>query len=628
MKKFFKKLYLVLIFIFLYAPIGTLVVLSFNESKSRAKWGGFSFKWYQKLFESEQIMQALYTTLIIAFLSALIATIIGTIAAIGINSMRKTPKSIVLGLNNIPLLNADIVTGISLMLCFLAFGISLGFKTVLIAHITFNIPYVILSVMPKLRQTQNGVYEAALDLGATPVYAFFKVIFPDILPGVLSGFLLAFTMSLDDFIITHFTKGVGINTLSTLIYSEVRRGVKPTMYALSTLLFFTVLVLLLIINKPENIEKAAAKKAARAARRAKAAEKAPNWFQKRKWLFAPALILVVFCLILFSGRNKESNVVRVYNWGDYIDEEVISMFEEETGIKVVYDLFETNEEMYPVIEAGGTAYDVICPSDYMIAKMIENNLLQEINFDNIPNIKYIDEQQMKSSRFFDPENKYSIPYTYGTLGILYNKNLVDDPVDSWNILWDEKYAGNVLMYSSIRDLFVPALALNGSSINTTNEEELARAKELLIAQKPMVQGYIMDQIKDKMINGEAALAMAYSGEYLTIQESNEDIEFVVPKEGSNCFIDSWVIPANAENKENAEAWLNFLCRPDIAKMNFEYITYSTPNTGAVELIDEDLKSLPAVFPSKETLERCEVFQYLGEDADTLYNNLWKEIKGK
>ena len=617
MKKFFKNIYLTIIFIFLYAPIGTLIVLSFNESKSRVKWGGFSLKWYQALFQSERIMQALYTTLLIAFLSALIATIIGTIASIGINSMRKTPKSIVLGLNNIPLLNADIVTGISLMLCFLAFGISLGFKTVLIAHITFNIPYVILSVMPKLRQTENGVYEAALDLGAAPLYAFFKVIFPDILPGVLSGFLLSFTMSLDDFIITHFTKGVGINTLSTLIYSEVRRGIKPTMYALSSLLFIAILILLLVANRPEKED--SVKKIKQ--------EKKSLWLaEHKKLVFVPAFVLITAFVILVSSKTMGNKVVKVYNWGDYIDERVISMFEEETGIEVIYDVFETNEEMYPVIEAGGTVYDAICPSDYMISKMAQKGMLQEINFDNVPNIKYISEQQIKSSQYFDPENKYSVPYTYGTLGILYNKALIDKP-DSWNILWDEAYAGEILMYNSVRDLFVPALALNGCSINTTDAKELAKAQTMLIEQKPLVQAYIMDQIKDKMINNEAMLALAYSGEYLAIQEENEDIDFVVPKEGSNCFIDSWVIPANAENKENAEAWINFLCRPDIAKMNFEYITYSTPNTGAVEQLDDSLKSLDAVFPSAQVLENCEVFQYLGESADALYNNLWKEIKG-
>ncbi len=248
LKKVTENFYLALIMIFLYAPIATLMVLSFSNSKSRTQWGGFTLRWYGEMFESATIMNALQNTLVIAFASALLATVIGTAAAIAINIMKPFPKTVIMGITNIPMLNADIVTGISLMLAFIAFGISLGFKTILIAHITFNIPYVILSVMPKLKQTNKSVYEAAMDLGASPVYAFFKVVFPDILPGVLSGFLLAFTMSLDDFIITHFTKGAGINTLSTLSYSEVRRGIKPSMYALSTIIFVTVLVLLIITN--------------------------------------------------------------------------------------------------------------------------------------------------------------------------------------------------------------------------------------------------------------------------------------------------------------------------------------------------------------------------------------------
>ena len=252
MGKFLKRFYLVIMFIFLYAPILVLMVLSFNSSKYMSKWTGFSLKWYQQMFSSNLIMSALRTTLVIAFVSALIATVIGTIACIGINNMKKVPRTLILGVNNIPLMNADIVTGISLMLCFIAFGVSLGFGTVLIAHITFNIPYVVLSVMPKMKQTEKSTYEAALDLGASPLYAFWKVIFPDILPGILSGFLLAFTMSLDDFIITHFTKGAGINTLSTLIYSEVRKGIKPSLYALSTIMFLAVLILLIIANLPKR----------------------------------------------------------------------------------------------------------------------------------------------------------------------------------------------------------------------------------------------------------------------------------------------------------------------------------------------------------------------------------------
>ncbi|MCI8270171.1 MAG: ABC transporter permease [Lachnospiraceae bacterium] len=248
LKRTWQDFYLVLILIFLYAPIATMMVLSFNSSKSRTQWGGFTLRWYMDMFSSRNIMAALHNTLLIAFLSALIATVIGVTACIAINSMKAVPKAIVMGITNIPMLNADIVTGISLMLAFIAFGISLGFQTILISHITFNIPYVILSVMPKLKQTSRSTYEAAMDLGAGPVYAFFKVVFPDILPGVLSGFLLAFTMSLDDFIITHFTKGAGINTLSTLIYSEVRRGIRPSMYALSTVIFLAVLLLLIITN--------------------------------------------------------------------------------------------------------------------------------------------------------------------------------------------------------------------------------------------------------------------------------------------------------------------------------------------------------------------------------------------
>lgn len=250
-----KKVYLSLIFIILYAPIATLIVLSFNASKSRTKWGGFTFDWYIRLFQNESIMNALYTTLLLAFLSSIIATVIGTTACMGINKMGKKQKSIILGITNIPLLNADIVTGISFMLTFIVFGVSLGFNTVLIAHISFNIPYVILSVMPKVKQTGKAAYEAALDLGATPLYAFWKITFPEILPGILSGFLLSFTMSLDDFIITYFTRGRGINTLSTKIYSEVKKGIKPEMYALSTLLFVSVLILLFLINRPTRAEK-------------------------------------------------------------------------------------------------------------------------------------------------------------------------------------------------------------------------------------------------------------------------------------------------------------------------------------------------------------------------------------
>lgn len=250
-----KKIYITLIFIFLYAPIVTLIVLSFNASKTRAKWGGFTLKWYRSLFENEVILQALWNTLLIAFLSALIATIIGTIACIAMQGMKRRNRAILMGITNIPMLNAEIVTGISLMLLFISLNVTFGFMTILLAHITFNIPYVILSVMPRMKQLNPSTYEAALDLGASHIQAFFKVVFPDILPGILSGFLMAFTMSLDDFIITHFTKGPGIDTLSTKIYTEVKKGIKPEMYALSAIIFVTVLVLLILVNYTPKADK-------------------------------------------------------------------------------------------------------------------------------------------------------------------------------------------------------------------------------------------------------------------------------------------------------------------------------------------------------------------------------------
>ena len=632
-QKWISNFYLALILVFLYAPILTMMVLSFNTSKSRSQWGGFTLDWYVQMFQSSSIMNALYVTLLIALVSALAATILGTAAAIAMNSMSRVPRSFCMGLTNIPMLNAEIVTAISLMLSYIAFGISLGFKTVLIAHITFNLPYVILSVMPKLKQTDRTIYEAAMDLGASPIEAFFKVVFPDILPGVVSGFLLAFTMSLDDFIITHFTKGAGINTLSTLIYSEVRRGIRPSMYALSTVIFLAVLAILLVANF-------------RPAPKPGKPQKQPlldKMLTKKMLPLTGAACLILAGLIIVPGykavfaSNTAGSTLKVYNWGEYIDEDVIKQFEEETGITVIYDTFETNEEMYPVIEAGGVKYDVVCPSDYMIQHMIEKNLLAPLDTGNIPNISQIGDSYLKMAESFDPGNQYAVPYTWGTVGILYNKQRLEElgvPAPTqWSDLWDPRLKGEILMQNSVRDCFMVALKSLGYSLNSTNPDELEQATKLLIEQKPLVQAYVVDQARDKMISGEAAVSVIFSGELLYIQEQIEslglgyDLEYVVPENGSNVWIDAWVIPANAENKEAAEKWIDFLCRPDIALKNFEYITYSTPNTGAFEMLDPELQENKAVFPDMNALLReSETFQYLGETSERLYNELWKQVK--
>ena len=622
MKKTARNIYLGLILFFMYAPIVTLIVLSFNVSKSRAKWGGFTLHWYSSLFQDKAIMAALYNTLLIALVSAVLATIIGTAASIGINAMKSKGKTVMLGITNIPILNSEIVTGISLMLLFIACRVTLGFSTILLAHITFCIPYVILSVLPKLKQTSKSTYEAAQDLGAGPVYAFFKVVFPDIWPGVVSGFLMAFTMSLDDFIITHFTKGPGVDTLSTKIYAEVRKGIRPEMYALSTLLFVSVLVLMICVNaspkETKDVKKSSKKMAFR-----------------RTFCFAVPAVLIAALIIggifynLNTMKNHSGEKVIVYNWGEYLDPKTIELFEEETGISVTYEEYETNEIMYPKIVSQAIAYDVVCPSDYMIQRMIENDLLAEINLDNIPNIKNMDPTYMEQSKSFDPKNKYSVPYCVGTVGILYNKSMVKEPVDSWDILWNPKYKDSILMQDSVRDAFAVALKRLGHSINSTEVDQLAAAAEDLMEQKPLVQAYVVDQVRDKMIGNEAALGVIYSGEAGYTKRENPDLEYVIPKEGSNVWIDSWVIPKNAQNKENAEKFINFMCRPKIALMNFEYLTYSTPNLKAREMIeDEEIRNSKILFPEPEDLSNCETFQFLGDDVDSYYNELWNKVKSK
>ena len=341
------------------------------------------------------------------------------------------------------------------------------------------------------------------------------------------------------------------------------------------------------------------------------------------------LVTIVSTLTGCGSSGKYPNgKVYVLNWGEYIDDETIKMFEEETGIEVIYEEFETNETMYPKLEAGAANYDVVCPSDYMIQKMVDNDMLAELNWDNMPNATAnIGADYYKQSQAFDPENKYSVPYCWGTVGILYNTTMVDEPVTSWSILWDEQYKDSILMQESVRDLFMVALKLKGYSMNSTDETELNEAKDLLIEQKPLVQAYVIDQVRDKMIGNEAALGVIYSGEAIYTQRENPDLAYVIPEEGTNVWIDSWVIPKNAENKENAEKFIDFMCRADIALMNFEYITYSTPNTAAQALIeDEDIRNSEIAFPVLSQYDNLETFSYLGEEADTLYNNLWKEIK--
>ena len=560
-----------LVFVFLYAPIFVLMVFSFNDSTSRTVWQGFSLHWYQELFQDGIIINSLYTTLLVALLSSLIATVAGTFAAVGFYNMKRRWRTPLMTINNIPMTNADIVTGVSMCLLFVAaFGawnsfaqqintasgtslptLAMGFGTLLIAHITFNIPYVILSVGPKLRQMDKNLVEAAQDLGCTWMQAFFKVVLPEIKPGVVNGLLIAFTMSVDDFVISYFTAGPATSTLAMTIYGMTKKRISPKINAVSTLLFVTVLLLLVIVNLREAGQERRRKHPGRAA--------SPGSSRRGTVLGAGALAAVILALVLLSRQNS-ARVLNICGWGENIDPALIEQFQEETGIRVNYQTAESNEAMYSKVLMGGSGYDVIVPSDYMVSQMRQEGLLAELNYDNIPNFQLIGDAYKNLP--YDPENRYTVPYTWGTLGIIYNTTMVDEPITSWSALFDPQYAGQVLMINNPRDAIGVALLYLGYSVNTTDEGEIREAYELLRQAKAdgVYQSFVMDEVYDKMEAGEAAIAVYYAGDFLAMHENNPDLAYVVPQEGSNWFVDAMCVLKDAPHKEEAELWINFLWR--------------------------------------------------------------------
>ncbi|MBO4854342.1 MAG: extracellular solute-binding protein [Oscillospiraceae bacterium] len=654
--RFGDSLLMGLVFLFLYAPIFILIIFSFNAGTSSSVWRGFSLHWYNELLHNRLILTSVYTTLMVSLLATLIATVAGTFAAIGFYSMRRSRRDTLMTVNNIPMMNADIVTGVSLCLLFVVFfngwehfavwinsvqsavtlptRLSLGFGTMLIAHVCFNIPYVILAVGPKLRQMDRNLIDAAQDLGCTWMQAFWKVVIPEIKPGIVSGALTAFTMSVDDFIISYFTAGSSTSTLAMTIYGMTKKRVSPQINAVSTLLFVTVLVLLAIINIRESHQE---KRAVRGTvSRPKAFKKPGRAVIILRRVAAGALACVLAVVLIVTGKAANARpVVNVCSWGEYIDEDLIAEFEETTGIAVNYQTVESNEALYSLIEMGGADFDVIVPSDYMIARLIDEGLLAELDYGNIPNYELIDAAYKGLN--YDPDNKYTVPYAWGTLGIIYNTTMVDGEITSWDAMFDPQYAGQVLMINNSRDALAAALLDLGYSINTTDETELRAAFGRLREAKDagVYQAFVMDQVFQKMEGGNAAIAMYYAGDYLTMLENNEDLAFVVPDEGSNWFVDAMCVLKTAQHKQEAEAWINFIASTTSSLANMDYIWYASPNGEALEQygdyyfelyeeeLDEELFAIMA--PPVEVLDRCEIYENLPVDTLALYNDLWNQL---
>jgi len=628
----------VLIFVFLYIPMAVLIVASFNTGKDITHFDGFTLNQYLQLFKDDKLLNLLANSLIISSLATIIATVFGTVAAVGIHNLNPKLRKVAMSLTNIPMTNPDIVTGVSLSLLFVFVGTkllgqreSLTFWTLLIAHITFNLPYVVLNVMPKLHQMDSSLVDAAMDLGCTPLQSFFKVTIHEIMPGIITGAIMAFTMSLDDFVISYFVTGMGFTTLPVEIYSYVKKPIQPKIYAMFTLLFALIFVLMVVMN----ILQLRGEQNKKRSRSAVSETRAMRVF-KRAVAFAvcAALVLGIGGFILFArGSGEEQVTLNVYNWGQYIADgsddsmDIIAEFEARyPNIKVNYQTYDSNETMYSKLVNGGITVDVIIPSDYMIARMRQEGMLLELDFDNIPNYQYIDETFKGTS--YDPENRYSVPYTWGTVGIIYNSKYVDEAdVTGWELLWNEKYAGKILMFDNSRDAFGITQYMLGYDVNTTDEAELQHCADKLAEQKPVLQQYVMDQIFATMQNEEAWIAPYYAGDYLTMAEENPDLKFFLPEhQGFNLFIDAMCIPSCAQEKEAAEVFINFLCDPEISAANMEWVCYSTPISEAKQYLDPEVAQSEVSYPAEEKLIKASSYSFLNPETTRLVEALFMTVR--
>ena len=622
------KIILTLTMLFFYLPILYIIIFSFNDSRSLTKFGGFSLRWYEKMFADSTMMEAVLYTVIIAVIATVVATVVGTITAIGLSKSRKVVQKMVERINDLPVMNPDIVTAISLLMFFSVLTVKKGFGTLLIAHIMFCIPYVMLSVTPKLRSLDPNLIDAAMDLGATPFQALTKVIVPQIKPGIVSGALIAFTMSFDDFVISYFTTGNGVNNISILVYTMSKR-VNPSINALSTIVILLITLVLGVVNIVPIVREKREKdgKASRAV--------------SRKAMAAVAAVLVLAVVggtvgASLSQQHKSaaavekygSNVLKLYLPGEYLGENVISDFEKQFGVRVIVENFDSNEMMYTKLMAGDR-YDVVIPSDYMIERLMKEDYLQKIDKSLIPNMENMDEAVLGMS--YDPRNDWSIPYFWGSVGLVYNHENVDPATverEGWEILRNTDYAGHIYIYDSERDSFMMAFKALGYSMNTEDPDEINAAYEwLLQMNNTMSPVYVTDEVIDSMMNGYKDIAVVYSGDATVILDENEDMSFYMPSQGTNIWCDAMVIPANAENPKLAHEFINYMLTYEAAFDNTETVGYTSPNAEVFEEMttSEDLYAENAAYLPRSGYDKDEMFhdnQILMREL----SRLWIKVK--
>ena len=598
------KIILTLTMLFFYLPILYIIIFSFNDSRSLTKFGGFSLRWYEKMFADSTMMEAVLYTVIIAVIATVVATVVGTITAIGLSKSRKVVQKMVERINDLPVMNPDIVTAISLLMFFSVLTVKKGFGTLLIAHIMFCIPYVMLSVTPKLRSLDPNLIDAAMDLGATPFQALTKVIVPQIKPGIVSGALIAFTMSFDDFVISYFTTGNGVNNISILVYTMSKR-VNPSINALSTIVILLITLVLGVVNIVPIVREKREKdgKSSRAV--------------SRKAMAAVAAVLVLAVVggtvgASLSQQHKSaaavekygSNVLKLYLPGEYLGENVISDFEKQYGVRVIVENFDSNEMMYTKLMAGDR-YDVIIPSDYMIERLMNEDFLQPLDKSMIPNMENMSDAVLGMS--YDPDNTYSIPYFWGSVGLVYNHENVDPAViesEGWEILRNTDYAGHIYIYE-INDAYEWLLQMNNT----------------------MSPVYVTDEVIDGMMNGYKDIAVVYSGDAAVVLDENEDMSFYMPSQGTNIWCDAMVIPQNAENPKLAHEFINYMLTYEAAFDNTETVGYTSPNAEVFEEMtsSEDLYADNAAYLPRSGYDKDEMFH----DNQVLMrelSKLWIKVK--
>ncbi|WP_169928905.1 extracellular solute-binding protein [Clostridium botulinum] len=605
-KGLLSKIYATLVYIFLYLPIFVLVVFSFNKSKLNATFTGFTLDWYKNLINNTQILEALKNSLIIAFISTFFAVIIGTLAAIGMYRYKFKGKRAMEGLLYIPVVIPEIVMGISMLAFFSSLNLPAGLITLILAHITFCISYVIIVVRARLDGFDSALEEAAQDLGATPWQTLTKVTLPVISPGIISGALLAFTLSLDDVIISFFATGPDSNTLPLKIFSMVKFGVTPEINALSTVMMVFTLSMVVIA---EGIRR--------------------NMLKNKKVKKALSFIVILLMVTgigftIFGNTSKtEKQVLNIFNWSEFLPQSVIEQFEKEYNVKVNYSTFSSNEEMLAKLMGGNVPYDLVVTSDYAIEIMTKQKLVQPIDKNNVPNLANIDKNVLDLD--FDPKNTYSLPYMWGGNNIVIDKTKITKKITSFDDLWDSQFKNSMVILDDPRVMIGLALQKNGYSINTKNPKELQKAKEDLIKLMPNVKAFDSESPKTLLINGEASIGYVWGTEAYLAKLENPNLEVVLTKEGVIPQYDNFVIPKKAKNKKLAEEFINFIYKPEISAQVSEEFPYANPNKAAYPLMDKDKLNDIAVYPPREAVEGNELIKDVGETTK-LYDDIWTEIK--